>query len=346
LTIGLGVIERGGDRVARFCGPFTSEAEFRVGAGDLSTVPADELASWSEIAAFPLIPDRKSVEVFMQMKQSPRFDAQYEGWDFRLANEMHSTGDRALYDFDVSRPHGTAVLTGSSFNLWDPSFGPPYAYGDSAAIAAHLAAKLSASQRQQRSPYRGVEFESGQTMVDRPRIAFRKIARSDDTRTTIACLIPAGLPATEAAQVVVRASDDARTEAFLLGVLSSIPFDWGARKWVESNFNFFVMKPLPVPRYRSDATLARRVVQVAGRLAAVDERYGDWAAAVGVEIGTAKEVPVKLDLVAELDALVSLLYGLTEEQVRHVFATFHRGWDYQERLDAVLEHYANWKGSA
>ncbi len=48
----------------------------------------------------------------------------------------------------------------------------------------------------------------------------------------------------------------------------------------------------------------------------------------------------------EFDALVSLLYGLTEEQVQHVFATFHRGWDYQERLGAVLEHYSNWKGAA
>ena len=43
---------------------------------------------------------------------------------------------------------------------------------------------------------------------------------------------------------------------------------------------------------------------------------------------------------------MSLLYGLTEDQVEHVFATFHRGWNYEPRLDAVLTHYRAWKGKA
>ena len=43
---------------------------------------------------------------------------------------------------------------------------------------------------------------------------------------------------------------------------------------------------------------------------------------------------------------MSLLYGLTEDQVEHVFATFHRGWDYEPRLEAVLKHYRAWKGKA
>jgi hypothetical protein len=54
----------------------------------------------------------------------------------------------------------------------------------------------------------------------------------------------------------------------------------------------------------------------------------------------------KSALTAELDALVALLYGLSEAQTTHVFETFHVGWDYQPRLDAVLEHYATWKDKA
>jgi hypothetical protein len=41
-----------------------------------------------------------------------------------------------------------------------------------------------------------------------------------------------------------------------------------------------------------------------------------------------------------------LLYGLTEDQVEHIFFTFHRGWKYQTRLKTVLEHYAGWKGQS
>ena len=38
------------------------------------------------------------------------------------------------------------------------------------------------------------------------------------------------------------------------------------------------------------------------------------------------------DLIAELDAVVALLYGLSRPDVEHIFATFHRGWDYRPRL--------------
>ena len=45
------------------------------------------------------------------------------------------------------------------------------------------------------------------------------------------------------------------------------------------------------------------------------------------------------DRLAELDAAVSLLYGLSDRDVRHIFETFHVGWDYEERLRAVLKHF-------
>ena len=50
----------------------------------------------------------------------------------------------------------------------------------------------------------------------------------------------------------------------------------------------------------------------------------------------------KDDLIAELDALVAHLYGLGRSDVEHIFATFHRGWDYGPRLAAVLAHYDRW----
>ena len=47
-------------------------------------------------------------------------------------------------------------------------------------------------------------------------------------------------------------------------------------------------------------------------------------------------------MIYELDGVVARLYGLTETQVVHIFETFHEGWDYQERLDAVLRHFRTW----
>ncbi len=135
-------------------------------------------------------------------------------------------------------------------------------------------------------------------------------------------------------------------EAFLLGVMASVPFDWSARRWVELHLTFELLNALPVPAYVPASGIARRVVEIAGRLAAVDGRYSDWAAGVGAPVGSVKTRAEKDELIAEVDGLVSLLYGLTEDQVEHVFATFHKGWAYKPRLEAVLKHYRAWKDKA
>jgi hypothetical protein len=167
-----------------------------------------------------------------------------------------------------------------------------------------------------------------------------------NTRTTIACLLPPSVAITEAAPTLVRRRGNEKTDAFLLGVMSSIPFDWATRRWTELHLKFYILNAMPVPSYESRDEICSRVVDISGRLAAVDERYSSWAARVGVAVGSVTAPAEKDDLIAELDALVSLLYGLTENQVEHLFATFHRGWKYEPRLEAVMQHYRTWKGKA
>lgn len=346
-TVALTVVSKGGDHAVHWSGPFASEKDFVAGSASLASVEASEFETWSDSAAFPLIPDPVSAEIFRQMRQSPRYDAVRPGWEFRLTNELHSTNDKDLYDFDLTRGAGkTPVLAGASFNLWAPSAAQPYAYVATRALRRHLSTKLAAQLRRQKSPYAGMSFAKNELPLDRPRIVFRKITRPTDTRTTIASLIPPGSSVTEAGQIVVRVQGDVTCEAFLLGVVSSVPFDWAARRWVELNFNFYLMNPLPVPMYTPRGVMSVRVVEIAGLLAAVDDRYAEWAGEVGVPVGSVTTAAQKDDLIAELDALVSLLYGLLEDQVEHVFATFHRGWAYEARLDAVLKHYRVWKGRA
>jgi len=77
-------------------------------------------------------------------------------------------------------------------------------------------------------------------------------------------------------------------------------------------------------------------------LAAVDDRFADWAEAVGVPVGSLSTEPERSEAIAELDAVVSLLYELSWDDVEHIFATFHRGWDYGARLARVKVHYDRW----
>jgi hypothetical protein len=82
-------------------------------------------------------------------------------------------------------------------------------------------------------------------------------------------------------------------------------------------------------------------VELSGRLAAVDDRYADWAETVDVEYGPLDE-ETQREKIYELDAVVAHLYGLTREHVEVIFETFHDGWDYEERLNRVLDHYDQW----
>jgi len=96
------------------------------------------------------------------------------------------------------------------------------------------------------------------------------------------------------------------------------------------------------------------VAQLSDRLAAVDDRYAEWAAAVGVEYGRLPD-DQKFDMICELDAVVAHLYGLDEKHLRHIFETFHEGWgpgtvaahptlgDYDLRLKTTLRHFREWQ---
>lgn len=347
-TVGLTVTAKIDDHVVRFAGPFSSEKEFVAGEGELVDVPGAEFTSWSTAAAFPLIPDPVSAEIFRQMARSPRFGDASEAWEFRpIQGDMNQTADRRVMEVDDGDADGRSpIVTGACFNIWNPDAGLPFAHGRPDVLRPYLANKLARSVVNSRSAYNGLEFDDGVLPMDSARIVFRDIARATDSRTMICCLLPPGVAAVHKAPLVVRRSGGVQAEACLLGIMSSIPFDWVTRRWVELTVSFELLNALPVPRPELPSPIGSRVVEMAGRLAAIDERYADWAAEVGVPIGSVKGSVEKDELIAELDALVCLLYGLSEDQVEHVFSTFHRGWDYEARLDAVLTHYRTWKDKA
>ena len=238
------------------------------------------------------------------------------------------------------------VFKGESFDLWSPDTGQYYAYADPEPVLAWLQAKrLRAGKSKRDSAHR--EFPL-QHLRDRatlpcftPRVAFRDVSRATDSRTVRTALIPPEVFVANTGPYFLWPRGDERDQAYLLGVLSSIPLDWYARRYVETHLNFFVINPFPVARPGRDDPMWQRAVALAGRLACPDDRFADWADAVGVVCGPIME-DEKLDLIHELDAVVARLYGLSEAQLVHIFETFHEGWEYQERLDGLLRHFRRW----
>ena len=340
ISIGLIVVRKTKENLSvSFAGSFHSREEFDAGRDNLVIVNRDEFMSWTGTASFPLLPDIVAGEVFAQMRRHPAFSTGI-GFEFRPNRELDATQDSNLFSTNLSEPVGEVpVLTGSSFNLWAPDFSEPYAYGTQKTVT-HILQKTLKSASQARSVFNDLKIVGEQDLPLRsPRIAFRDVTRATDTRTMLCCLLPPGIVLVHPAPYLVRRSGDEKDEAFVLGVLSSRIFDWYSRRIVELHMTFELLERMPIPRPPKDDICRLRIVEIAGSLAAIDERYTDWAEAVGVKVGSVKTDGEKDSLIAENDALVAHTYGLTRTQLEHVFKTFHRGWDYAPRLEKVLSFY-------
>lgn len=249
------------------------------------------------------------------------------------------------------RPDGYwPVYKGESIHLWNPDRGPDsyYAWADPDVVIDWLQRKRLNASRLSRSVHSEFSSEYVRDVKTlpcfRPRIMVRDITRSTDQRTLIACLIPPKVFITANPYLLWPHGNEV-DQAYLLGVLCSIPLDWYARRFVELHADFGIINSLPIPRpgdSSPEKALHRRVIELAGRLACPDQRFAKWAKAVGVQHGRLPE-DEKEDMVRELDAVVAHLYGLTEKQLVHIFETFHEGWDYQQRLDDTQKHYRAWQ---
>jgi len=266
---------------------------------------------------------------------------------------LDATNDKHRFVLDsgtlaVSDERYWPVYGGRSLQVWQPDTGKYYASAHAAKIRAHLFNKRKNQHRHIRSAFR--EFPT-EVILDRnslpclrPRIAYRDVTNRMDARTVYVALVPGRVVLNNKAPYLLRIRGEERDEAYLLGVLSSMILDWYARTTVNLALSIAILNSFPIPDVDVDEDpLGRRVVEIAGRLAAIDERYAEWAEAVGVEVGSANDDPIKTELIYELDACVALLYGLDEDDLAVIYDTFHATTDYSERHASVLKHFRRWR---
>ena len=351
-TIGLVCIARGEPqgKTIRLRGPFASKDAFVTGRQrDAATFRHGEVLAWNDSASLPLLPSDKSVAVFARLRQAPRLDLNEVGqWRARPDTDMHATNQKPLMDLESeTRPRGYwPVYKGESFDLWNPDTGVYYAWADPKPAQDWLRDKRMRAGTAKRDSAHG-EFPLAHLRERKtlpclaPRVAFRDVARATDTRTMRVALIPPRVFVTNKGPYFLWPRGDEGDQAFLLGILSSIPLDWYTRRFVEISLNFYILNPFPIPRPDRSSRSWQRIVELAGRLACPDRRFAQWANSVGVEHGPLAQ-DEKDDMIHELDAVVAHLYGLGQRQLVHVFETFHEGWDYHDRLNAVLRHYRDW----
>ena len=262
--------------------------------------------------------------------------------------EFNAHDDRDKFHTEVERRTGDwPVYTGVSFDLWNPDTGVYYAWISPGTASEGLLSRAANMRRTRRSAFYGQD-ESIATDISahpasRARIAWRDSTNRENQRTILSCLVPPNVCMVHQAYYLFFAKPDPTAEAYVLGVLSSIPFDWFARRSVERHATIEFINGAPVPVLNPASPVHGRISEIGGLLGAADDRFRTWAEAVGVEVASVTSDSDKETLLRELDACVALAYELSEDDVTTIFATFRRGWDYQPRLAAVLTHYRAWQ---
>ncbi|MCY4654929.1 MAG: hypothetical protein OXC95_17410, partial [Dehalococcoidia bacterium] len=290
-------------------------------AGDSSREPTWEL---------PLLPTQRHADILNKIRSGVRFDRLQSPRNSRISTrhaaathatpyrELDESQQRALF----TNPPGDGridVWKGRCFDQYDPHGRDPVGYGTWSEILRFVNNKRNRSTVfKAMFPISDLE-DPGTHPLFTCRVAFRDVARTTDSRTVRACLIPPKTPLTHTAPYIIfkdRASVD---QAYVLGVMNSLPFDWLARRYVESHLTYFILNSLcfPLP----ENTPWRRIGELAARLSCVDDRFSEFAEEAGVECGPLTDAE-SADMRSEIDALVAHAYDLTADELRFMFTDF------------------------
>lgn len=240
-------------------------------------------------------------------------------WRCFPVGELHETQDKKLW---LGHSKGRPLWKGESFDQYLP-----------AGVGERACPESEALWKKVRKPRPGagsllasdgaVPMETRQQAVlgelGRARVAFRDVSRATDSRTVRACLIPAGVLLTNKAPYLAFAGGGPLEQAACLGLMNSLAFDWQARRFIETNVNFFLLELLSLPDLADEDLEA--IVNAAARLSAVDDRFGDFAAATGVTCGELDEAEQERRRV-EIDARVAHAWNLAVPDLELIFRDF------------------------
>lgn len=316
-------------------GPSRSLSEFVRASGSAGVrISLEQLASWTPdpIAPewstweVPLLPSARASLLFDRFRQGVRFDAwsKQRAGIFAVQGDMNETKQKRMF----SAKSGTAVWKGKSFDQYAPHGEEVAGHGSWASLFAFIQNRRERS-RAFRAVFPAATLRNAASHpIHRPRVAFRDVTNRTNSRTMIACLIPPQTPLVHSSPYLVFPQGDGSLQAYLLGVLNSVIFDWQARRFVEEHVYFFLLDILCVPI--ETHTNFEEIATRAARLSCIDERFAEFAAATGVDCSPLSK-PEHARLRAEIDALVALGYGLDAADLETVFDDF--------TLNAVPEAY-------
>jgi hypothetical protein len=312
------------DHCAEVAGVAESESEFitQTSAAGIPTPraamgPADEV---------PLIPSVKAAGVLATMRRHRGFAYGGGRWRCFPTREFDERDDKKLWE---GATEGWALWKGESIDQHDPN-----------GKEARWCPASEAALKKARKPRPGMDSPLAKEVpvsqrraalhseVGKIRLGFRRVSNRKNSRTVLASLIPAKTFLVNSIRYLVFIDGGHRERAACCAVMNSLPFDWQARRFVETDVLYFILELLTVPAVSDEAY--EELVTLGARLSCPDERFAEVAEACGVEPGLLTD-EIRTALRARVDALIAHAYGLTPDDLPVLFADF--------TLAAVPQHH-------
>jgi hypothetical protein len=276
----------------------------------------------------PLLRDQSEADLLAKVRRDNRFPLGAGGrWRCFPLREFHETDDKKLWREVMT---GIPLWKGESFDQYDPHGAEERWCPDTdetrdraaarprAGAESMLAPKVTSSIRQ-----RALSRERG-----RARLAFRDATNRTNSRTVLACLVPPEVLLVNSAPYLAFVDGGDKERAACLAVMNSLPFDWQARRFVESHVSYFILEGLIVPNL-SDEDFESLAVSAA-RLSCVDDRFVEFAGSMGIDAGPLSDSE-RQRLRVEIDARVARAWRLAGHDLDVLFSDF--------TLDAVPAEY-------
>lgn len=249
------------------------------------------------------------VEIAKKMSRFPLLGEELpDTWNLKLSSEFNMTTDSKLFKNEPG-PGRLPLYEGKMIHQFRHDFAGPRYWVD---------------EKEGRAGVLGREKDTGQVEgYETYRLGFRLIARSTDLRTMISTVLPASVFCGNSIAVQKKTSE-ATTVLFAAACLNSLVLDAYLRQTVSANLNLFYVYQLPIPRLTPSDPDFQPIVTAAARLICTAPEFNDLAKAAGLrghEDGVTDDAG-RAALRAELDGRVAHLYGLTEDEFKHILSTF------------------------
>jgi len=251
----------------------------------------------------------RDIAIAEKMLQFPLLGEKLAGvWNLVLANEFHMTNDSHLFKIEPARGR-LPLYEGKMIHQFNHRWGEP---------------KYWIDEQEGRKALLGKREDKGQVLdYQGYRLGFRDVASNTNERTMIATILP---PAVFTGNTLINSYSPQNGLELLAitALLNSFVVDALIRQKVTAHCNMFYVYQLPIPRLTEKDPPFKPIVTRAAQLICTTPEFDELAKEVGLDNHKqgVTDSQQRTQLRAELDAMIAHLYGLTEEEFRHILMTF------------------------